>query len=64
MLLMDANTNLTGRNPAIDRAAKRLATLDLSQYPSCLSDDLRAQIEAHGWDVRDEPDGFQLVRKQ
>jgi cysteinyl-tRNA synthetase len=29
-----------------------------------LSDDLRAQIEAHGWDVRDEPDGFRLVRKQ
>ncbi len=29
-----------------------------------LSDDLRAQIEARGWDVRDEPDGFRLVRKQ
>ena len=41
LLLMDANTNLIGRNPAVDRAAKRLASLDLQQYPTCLSDDLR-----------------------
>ena len=49
VLLMDANTNLIGRNPAVDRAAKRLATLDLQQYPTCLSDDLRAAVaKEHG----------------
>jgi cysteinyl-tRNA synthetase len=29
-----------------------------------LSDDLRGQIEALGWEVRDESGGFRLVRKQ
>jgi histidinol-phosphate aminotransferase len=49
MLLMDSNTNLAGRNPAVERAAKRLASIDLNQYPSCLSDDLRAAIgKEHG----------------
>lgn len=49
LLLMDANTNLIGRNPAVDRAAKRLASLDLQQYPTCLSDDLRAAVaREHG----------------
>lgn len=49
VLLMDANTNLVGRNPAIDRAAKRLGSMDLAQYPSCLSTDLRAAIaKEHG----------------
>jgi len=49
VLLMDANTNLIGRNPAIERAARRLGSLDLNQYPSCLSDDLRAGIaKEHG----------------
>jgi histidinol-phosphate aminotransferase len=48
-LLLDANTNLVGRNPAADRAAKRLGSLDLSQYPSSLSDDLRAGLaKEHG----------------
>jgi len=48
-LLMDANTNLIGRNPAVERAARRLASIDLNQYPSCLSDDLRAGIaKEHG----------------
>jgi cysteinyl-tRNA synthetase len=28
------------------------------------SDRLRAEIGAHGWEVRDEPGGFRLVRKQ
>jgi cysteinyl-tRNA synthetase len=28
------------------------------------SDRLRAEIEAHGWEVRDESGGFRLVRKQ
>jgi cysteinyl-tRNA synthetase len=28
-----------------------------------LSDDLRAQIEGSGWEVRDEPGGFRLVRR-
>jgi histidinol-phosphate aminotransferase len=49
VLLMDSNTNLIGRNPAIDRAAKRLGSIDLNQYPTCLSDDLRAAIaKEHG----------------
>lgn len=43
-LLMDANTNLLGRNPAIARTAARLDSLDLNQYPSSLSDELRAVI--------------------
>jgi cysteinyl-tRNA synthetase len=28
------------------------------------SDRLRGEIDAKGWEVRDEPDGFRLVRKQ
>ena len=28
------------------------------------SDRLRGEIDAQGWEVRDEPDGFRLVRKQ
>ncbi len=49
LLRMDANTNLIGRNPAIDRAAKRVAGIDLAQYPTCLSDELRAAIaREHG----------------
>jgi cysteinyl-tRNA synthetase len=28
------------------------------------ADRLRAEIEAHGWEVRDEPGGIRLVRKQ
>jgi histidinol-phosphate aminotransferase len=48
-LLLDANTNLIGRNPALDRAVKRLDSLDLTQYPSCLSDELRAALaKEHG----------------
>jgi cysteinyl-tRNA synthetase len=27
------------------------------------ADDLRAEIEAAGWDVRDDPDGYRLVPK-
>src|SRR5688572_32368675 len=49
VLRMDGNTNLIGRNPAIERAARRLASIDLNQYPSCLSDDLRAALgREHG----------------
>jgi histidinol-phosphate aminotransferase len=44
VLRMDANTNIIGRNPAIDRALARLSSIDLNQYPTCLSDDLRAAI--------------------
>jgi histidinol-phosphate aminotransferase len=44
LLLLDSNTNLIGRNPAVDRAAKRLGSIDLAQYPTSLSDDLRAAI--------------------
>lgn len=48
-LRMDANTNLVGRNPAVERAARRLASLDVNQYPSCLSDELRDAIaREHG----------------
>jgi histidinol-phosphate aminotransferase len=46
---MDANTNLIGRNPAIERAARRIAEIDLNQYPSCLSDALREAVaRLHG----------------
>jgi histidinol-phosphate aminotransferase len=46
---MDANTNLIGRNPAVDRVARRMGEIDLNQYPSCLSDALRDAIaRAHG----------------
>ncbi len=49
VLRMDANTNLIGRNPAIDRSARRLFEIDFNQYPSCLSDALRAAIaREHG----------------
>lgn len=49
VLLMDANTNLMGRNPAVERAARRLASIDVNQYPTCLSDELRAAIaKEHG----------------
>lgn len=48
-LRMDANTNLVGRNPAIERALARLSSYDLNQYPSCLSDELRAALaREHG----------------
>jgi histidinol-phosphate aminotransferase len=48
-LLLDANTNLVGRNPAPERVAKRLGSLDLTQYPSSLSDELRAGLaKEHG----------------
>ena len=51
VLRMDANTNLVGRNPAIERALRRISSIDLNQYPSCLSDDLRAAIaREHGLD--------------
>ncbi|MGH2687477.1 MAG: aminotransferase class I/II-fold pyridoxal phosphate-dependent enzyme, partial [Actinomycetota bacterium] len=51
VLRMDANTNLIGRNPAVERAARRLSEIDLNQYPSCLSDELRAAIgREHGLD--------------
>ena len=49
VLLMDANTNLIGPNPAVERAAKRLGAIDLQQYPTCLSDELRAAVaKEHG----------------
>jgi histidinol-phosphate aminotransferase len=49
VLLMDANTNLIGRNPAVDRAIQRLAAIDLQQYPTSLSDELRGAVaKEHG----------------
>ena len=49
VLRMDANTNLIGRNPAVERAIARISSIDLNQYPTCLSDDLRAAIaREHG----------------
>jgi histidinol-phosphate aminotransferase len=49
VLRMDANTNLIGRNPAVERGLRRAASLDLNQYPSCLSDELRESIaRLHG----------------
>ena len=48
-LRMDANTNLIGRNPAIDRAFRKFAAIDLNQYPTSLSDELRGSIATlHG----------------
>ncbi len=43
-LRMDANTNLYGQNPAVERALKDGATADLNHYPSGVSEDLRAAI--------------------
>ncbi|HXG59964.1 MAG TPA: histidinol-phosphate transaminase [Planctomycetota bacterium] len=49
VLRLDANTNLIGRNPAIDRGVRRAATIDFNQYPTCLSDELRAALaREHG----------------
>ncbi len=49
LLRMDANTNLIGRNPAVERAARRLPEIDLNQDPSGLSDALReALAREHG----------------
>lgn len=49
VLRMDANTNLIGRNPAVERALRRIGSIDLNQYPTCLSDDLRAAVaREHG----------------
>ena len=49
VLRMDANTNLIGRNPALERATRRLSEIDFNQYPTCLSDDLRAALaREHG----------------
>jgi histidinol-phosphate aminotransferase len=47
VLRMDANTNLIGLNPAIERVARRLADLELNHYPSAFSDSLRAEIARH-----------------
>lgn len=49
VLRMDANTNLAGVNPALARVARRIGGLDINQYPSCFSDDLRAALaRRHG----------------
>ncbi len=53
-LRMDANTNLIGRNPAVERVARRMAAIELNQYPSCLSDDLRDAIAREHGLSRDE----------
>ena len=40
---------LQATSRSIERAAKRLGSIDLNQYPTCLSDDLRAGIaREHG----------------
>lgn len=54
VLRMDANTNLMGLNPAVERVACRLAGLDLQQYPSCLSDPLRDALAREHGVSRDE----------
>jgi len=43
-------------------AERREAAREAREFAE--SDQLRAEIDAHGWEVRDEPGGFRLVRKQ
>jgi cysteinyl-tRNA synthetase len=43
-------------------AERREAAREAREFAE--SDRLRAEIDAHGWEVRDEPGGFRLVRKQ
>jgi histidinol-phosphate aminotransferase len=53
-LRMDANTNLVGRNPAVERALRKAGELDVNQYPTCLSDRLRDAIAKEHGLSRDE----------
>ncbi len=46
---------------AVELAEKRLEARERRDFEA--SDRLRAQIEALGWVVRDEPDGYSLVPK-
>lgn len=48
-LRLDANTNLMGANPAVERVLANPAAFDAAQYPSPFSDALRAALaRAHG----------------
>jgi cysteinyl-tRNA synthetase len=46
----------------VELAEQREVARAARDFPE--SDRLRAEIDAHGWEVRDEPGGFRLVRKQ
>jgi cysteinyl-tRNA synthetase len=43
-------------------AERRIAARSAREFEE--ADRLRAEIEAAGWDVRDEADGFRLVRRR
>ena len=47
---------------AVDLAERRLEARERRDFEA--SDRLRAEVEALGWEVRDEPDGYSLVRKR
>jgi cysteinyl-tRNA synthetase len=46
----------------VARAEQRVDARAASDFPR--SDELRTEIDALGWEVRDEAGGFRLVRKQ
>jgi cysteinyl-tRNA synthetase len=43
-----------------DLAARRLAAREARDFEE--ADRLRGELEAAGWEARDEPDGYRLVR--
>jgi histidinol-phosphate aminotransferase len=43
-LRMDANTNLLGNNPVVERVAREIAKIELNHYPSAFGDALREAI--------------------
>jgi cysteinyl-tRNA synthetase len=48
--------------PVVELAEKRLEARERRDFEA--SDRLRAEIEAAGWEVRDEPDGYSLVPRR
>lgn len=43
-LRMDANTNLIGVNPVLERVGREILSMDLNHYPTAFSDELRGEI--------------------
>lgn len=49
MLRLDANTNLMGANPVVERVLANVAAFDVAQYPTPFSEPLRAALsKTHG----------------
>lgn len=46
-LRMDANTNLIGVNPVLERVAREVLSLELNHYPTPFSDELREAISKY-----------------